>query len=38
MIKANTENQQQVKLLQKEKEDIQQQYLLEMTDNQRIQE
>jgi hypothetical protein len=37
-IKANTKNHQQVELLQNEKEDIQQQYRLAMTDNQRIQE
>jgi hypothetical protein len=36
--KANTKNQQQVKLLQKENEYIKQQYHLTMTDNQRIQE
>jgi hypothetical protein len=38
LITTNTKNQQQVELLQKEKEDIQQQYHLARTDNQRIQE
>jgi hypothetical protein len=38
LIKANTKNQQQVELLQKAKEDIQQPYHLAMTDNPRIQD
>jgi len=38
LVEANIENQQQVKLLQKEKEYIEQQYHLARTGNQRIQE